>query len=261
MLKLSQQITLVSSNMQNKKIALVTGGNRGLGLGFVNVLMKKGYHVIATCREPQKSNELASLQSSGTALSLIDLDIADSESVGTLGENLRGLGIEQIDMLINNAGINSKSASSNDQASRFLAELDENVLLHMFDVNAVAPILVTRALLPFLANSSDPVIAFVSSQRASFNDPEPSDKPNYGYAGSKVALNMFVKELAKELDSEADGKYRIFSVHPGSVETDMNQQGVMTPVESAAKIVGFAENFDLKNTGKFFNYDGNLFPL
>jgi NAD(P)-dependent dehydrogenase (short-subunit alcohol dehydrogenase family) len=240
------------------KTVLITGANRGLGLGFTKVFLKQGYKVIASCRDPQSANDLISLSRVNPDLYLIKLDVASDSSIVRAVDAVEALELDTIDILINNVGVNSRTINPDADKSRKLIHLDRKVLGQMFDINAVAPILVVKEFLSFLKRSGRAVVVNVTSQRASFNDPEPSAEVNYGYCASKVALNMMVKELAKEL---APLQIATFAVHPGSVLTEMNSKGVIAPEQAAENIAKIAEQIELAASGSFLNYDGELFPL
>ncbi|MFW5702835.1 MAG: SDR family oxidoreductase [Candidatus Dojkabacteria bacterium] len=237
---------------------LVTGANRGLGLVFCRVYSESGHKVIATCREPKDATKLLELQKSSRNIEILALDITDEKSIDSLIVNLKQLGVKRIDRLINNVGVNSRTVNNNWESARYLKQLKRKTLQDSFEINATSPIILTSKLQKFLKSADSAVVVFISTQRASFNDPEPSDKPNYAYAASKVALNMFVHELAKEL--KPDGIIP-FTVHPGSVKTDMNPNGVTSAKESAKHIIKISDNIEMGDAGKFFNYDGTLFPI
>jgi len=234
---------------------LITGSNRGLGLGFVKAYLAKGDKVIATCRNPQAAIELQELAKSNPNLSILPLDVTSDESLQTL---VSTLAINKIEVLVNNVGVNSRSVNADASKTRKLKNIDRNIMLEMFNVNAVSPLMVTKYLLPLLEVGKGTIIN-ISTQRASFNDPDPSEDPNYGYCSSKVALNMFTNELAKEITSLG---IKTFAVHPGGVKTDMNAQyGEIQPQTAAENIIKIAENLTVDDSGKFFNFDGKLFPL
>ena len=113
---------------------LVTGANRGIGLAFAQHLSKRGDHVIATCRQPEKARDLARLP-----LRLEKLDVADEENIAELASRLKG---EALDVLINNAGIG-------DDGPPF-GHLSMKDLEDTLRVNAVGPVALAQALLPNL---------------------------------------------------------------------------------------------------------------
>mgnify|MGYP000022743749 CR=1 FL=1 len=229
--------------------ALVTGGEQGLGWGFVEYLLSKGWQVYATTRRmseqlPQKPQ-----------LSWVPLELGSDASIRQVVERLSSE-IGQLDLLVNNAGVN-KDTATNGQKERAatLGHLDRDTLLMMYDINAVAPILLTQALVPLLTGSPSFVIN-ISSCRASFADEFGNDFGNYGYRASKAALTMLTHCLTWDLPPHI----QTYSVHPGSVRSTMNPTGTDEPVEAAKAIVAIRETWQPEHNGQFFRYSGELYP-
>lgn len=242
----------------NDKIVLVTGANRGLGFGFVQELLKKDAIVIATCRNPETSTELQDLKSGNTKkLFLYKLDISDDSSIDLFIEEF-SKNFQNLDILINNAGVNSSTLSPQDPGKlKELAKLDRNLLLQMFNINTVSPIILVKKLLSFLEKANEALVVNISSMRASFQDK--NDKANYAYSSSKVALNMMTRDLTFDLNPY---KIKCFCIEPGWVKTDMNKGiGEIKPQESAKKILEVIENFQEAKNGKFLGLNGDLYPL
>jgi NAD(P)-dependent dehydrogenase (short-subunit alcohol dehydrogenase family) len=236
--------------MFKDQIILITGANRGLGFGLVKQFLQSGAIVIATCRNPVTSSDLKNLKSNYSNNLIIEKLIVDDESsIKTLQTNLNSK-INHIDILINNAGVNSKTLSPEnpDKLSK-LSSLDKDLLLKIFDINAISPMLLTQSLLSFLQKSNKAFVINISSFRASFEDED--YKPNYGYAASKVALNMFTKHLARELKHT---NISTFAYDPGWVQTDMNGgEGELTIAEAAERLLKRIESFDGGDNGVFLN--------
>jgi len=120
---------------------LITGTNRGIGLEYCQQLQQKGETVIAVCRQP--SEELKNL---GVQIES-GIDVASDESVAELAKRLRGT---TIDVLINNAGIIETNSLEN---------LEFESLERQFQVNAVALLRVTKALLPMIPRGGKIIIS------------------------------------------------------------------------------------------------------
>lgn len=232
------------------KYALVTGAGRGLGNGFVEYLSKDGYFVFAGVRELKPS------YTSRENIEYIRLDVSDDNSIDEVVKLIQAK-TNKIDLIVNNAGINKDSVSNNhSELVCKVKNVKRNLLLEMFNVNTISPLIIVQKFLPLL--KSDPAFVInISSCRASYHDEFANDNPNYGYAGSKIALNMFTFCLTKELSKNI----KVFSVHPGNVKTDMNKQGVQTPQEQAEKIVAITKNWKEEFNGKFMRWSGNEYPL
>ncbi|OQW53721.1 MAG: hypothetical protein A4S09_06645 [Proteobacteria bacterium SG_bin7] len=229
------------------KVAFITGTTRGIGLELTKILLPKKYHVIATGRETKKSKGLSSLKSDyPNALTLIDLDVTDDEEISNLKSKLQGM--QQIDLLINNAGI---FAADDNQ---ILEKIDSESTLKTFMVNTMGPLKVTQTLLPYLKKSKTPLVVNITSQMGSIDDNKMGRY--YGYRMSKSALNMMTKSFSVDYPD-------IISIvmHPGWVQTDMGgKQAPVSPQDSAKGIVAVIENLKRKDSGKFYDFRGETLP-
>ena len=230
------------------KTALVTGANRGLGLGFADVLASKGYTVYAGMRHTD------GFKSDSLNIKTIELDVQNDVSIQSVVETIRSEA-GSLDLLVNNAGVNKDTATGNrKEIVTQLSSLSREALLLMFNVNSVSPLLVMKYMVPIMT-SKDSFIINISSQRASFSDK--NESANYGYRASKVALNMFTIASLFDLPKNV----QTFAVHPGSVKTDMNPWGKSSAHESATSILCILDNWQPEKNGKFLNYDGADYPL
>lgn len=213
---------------------LVTGANRGIGLEFVRQLTARGERVIATTR--RESPELA-----GTGARVERLDVTDAGGIGALAAALDG---ERIDVLINNAGVGS-NAKSVDQLT--FEELDR-----VFRVNAFAPMMVCRAVLPMLEKSDRKLIVNISTQLASIATN--TGGSSYAYRASKTALNQLTVCLSNELRGKG---FTCVAMHPGWVKTDMGGSAApLTPQNSVSAMLGVIDRLGVGDTGRYLNYDG-----
>lgn len=230
--------------------AFITGANRGLGYGFVEYLLGEGLMVFGGTRKvddtlPVREN-----------LFWIECDVTSDESLDRAVQAVQAK-IGSLSLLINNAGTNKDTIPQDDKdmVSRF-GFLDREALLNMFDINAVSPIIVTQKFAPLLTAEPSFVIN-ISSARASFHDGHAGSTANYGYAASKVALNMLTFCSENELPKNV----RTFAVHPGGVRTDMNPDATSEPIDQAQKIIAITKDWDDSLNGKFLNRDGSLYPF
>jgi NAD(P)-dependent dehydrogenase (short-subunit alcohol dehydrogenase family) len=232
------------------KVAFITGSNRGLGLGFVQYLSLNGWQVFAGMRD------ITRFKQGIKNVTPIQLDVSNDESIKQAFQKVSAK-VDTINLLINNAGSNKKSATNGkpDLVCK-LPSLDREKLLDMFSTNAIGPLMVTKTFLSLL-NAAPSYVFNISSDRASFHDEIPNSSANYGYRASKVALNMMtfcsVDDLPRNVKTAA--------VHPGSVLTDMNPAGDTTPQEQAEKIVSLTERWQEEWNGKFLRANGEYYPL
>jgi NAD(P)-dependent dehydrogenase (short-subunit alcohol dehydrogenase family) len=232
------------------KSAFITGANRGLGYGFVEYLLADGYLVFAGTREISSSLPVYE------NLVWIECDVTSDESIEKAVAKVAQR-TSSIDFLINNAGTNKDTIpEGNKELVSIFGLLDRKALLNMFDINTISPIIVTQKFAPLLKGEPSFVIN-ISSARASFQDGHAGSTANYGYAASKIALNMMTYCSENELPENV----RTFAVHPGGVNTDMNPDASNQPKDQAGKIILITKNWNDDLNGRFLNYDGSLYPL
>lgn len=218
------------------KTVLVTGANRGLGLEFARQYAAEGWQVIGTARDPQDAAELEA-----TGAEVLQLDVADADSVAALAAALEG---RPIDLLINNAGIFPRVSS--------LAEVDFADVERTYAVNTIGPMRVTKSLLPNLRLGEGKKIVSITSGLGSISDNTGGNF--YGYRGSKAALNMFTRTLAAELRDEG---FSCVVISPGWVRTDMGGPNAnLSPAESVAGMRKVIESLGPEDSGTYRNWDG-----
>lgn len=225
----------------------VTGTSRGIGLELTRQLLQKENTVLALARNPSGSSALLQLKETyPKRLNLFSVDVTSDEQVFNLVKLIEKSGIKLIDVLINNAGTYGEDAN--------LEKLSLEEVLKTFSTNAVAPMRMIRALLPFLRQSKEPKMISITSQMGSIADNDSGGF--YGYRMSKAALNMFHKSLSLEYPQMTS-----FVINPGWVKTDMGGPDAPTsPEESVRGILSVIENAHIKDNGKFFDFEGGELP-
>ena len=216
---------------------LVTGANRGIGLEYCRQLQERGDQVVAVCR--QSSPELAAL---GVQVEL-GIDLSQEASITALKQRLEGT---FLDVVILNAGI---------LQSMGLDDLDPEGIRRQFEVNALAPLLLTRALVDQMPPGSR--LALMTSRMGSIDDN--SSGGSYGYRMSKVALNIAGKSLAIDLKAR---EIAVAILHPGLVRTRMiqfNPSGI-SPAQSVRGLLARIDALTLETTGSFWHANGEVLP-
>ena len=216
---------------------LVTGANRGIGLEYCRQLKGRGEDVVAVCR--QSSDALRDL---GVRVEA-GLELSDSQSITDLVQRLAGL---PLDGVILNAGI---------LQSMGLDDLDPDGIRRQFEVNALAPLLLARALLDQMPRGAKLVL--MTSRMGSIDDN--SSGGSYGYRMSKVALNMAGKSLAIDLEPRG---IAVAILHPGLVRTRMiqfNPSGIQ-PEQSVEGLLARIDGLNMNNSGSFWHANGELLP-
>jgi NAD(P)-dependent dehydrogenase (short-subunit alcohol dehydrogenase family) len=214
---------------------LVSGARRGIGLELCRQLVRAGHRVVAVCREA--SDDLRSL-----VCRVIDgVDVTDDAAVARLAAEMSG---ERIDVLVNNAGVLARDS---------LAELDFDAIQRQFEVNALAPLRVTHALLPNLGAGSKVVI--ITSRMGSIADN--GSGGYYGYRMSKAAVNIAGVSLARDLRERG---IAVLLLHPGMVATEMTGHQGVPVAEAVGNLVARIETLGLEESGSFHNANGEPLP-
>jgi NAD(P)-dependent dehydrogenase (short-subunit alcohol dehydrogenase family) len=245
--------------MSEKKVALITGANRGIGFETARQLAKQGIKVLIGARSEEKGRDAEEkLKTEGLDAEFILLDVDDRRTyepaIRYIDENFG-----RLDILINNAGISLDEQEN----GAFVppSRTSEEVFRKTFDTNFFNTIGVTQAFLPLVKKSDAGRIVFLSSILGSLDLHSDPSAPIYDYKVpayniSKTALNGYAVHLAYEL---RDTNIKVNAAHPGSVLTDMNANGELSVEEGAQTSVSLATLGADGYTGKFV-YLGEELP-
>jgi NAD(P)-dependent dehydrogenase (short-subunit alcohol dehydrogenase family) len=240
------------------KIALVTGGNKGIGFETVRQLAKQNIKVLIGARNEQEGkNTEEILRGESLNVEFIKLDISDSQDI----ENAKAY-IEseygKLDILINNAAV----FLDGEWFGNNVESVPMKTLRDTFDINYFGTIELTQALLPFIKKSDAGRIVNISSLSGSFGVHLDENhwlyqlKP-YAYSASKTALNQFTVFLANALK---ETNVKVNAASPGWVKTSIgSDQAPLTPEEGAKTGVALALLDDNGPTGTF-SQSGEVFP-
>ncbi len=198
---------------------LITGANSGIGQAAATELARRGWHVFAAARSPERGQAAVSQiqQDSGSiAVELLELDLASFASVRRAADELLER-TERLDVLVNNAGL-----TLNDR------QLTVDGLETMMQTNHFSHVLLTSLLLPNLLESDDARVVNVSSRVYERVEAMPLDDLNFEhrwggiwpYCVTKLANILFANELHRRAH---DHGLAAFSVHPGVVATNFLQ--------------------------------------
>ncbi len=242
----------MTNEEQDKKIALVTGATRGLGLETVRQLAAKGVRVLLGARDLQAGEaKAAPLRVEGLDVSPIAIDLNDEATIKSAAERIDAE-FGRLDILVNNAAVML-------DGDGFPSVADPQAIRDILDTNFVGTVIVTQAMLPLLKKSHHGRIVNVSSSVGSMwwngdpGNPVPDNKW-LGYAASKAAMNMLTVQLAYEL---RDTPIKVNSICPGYVKTEMNKGGGFLTIEEGARpSVQYALIGDDGPSGGFFTAEG-----
>lgn len=242
-----------------KKVALVTGASRGMGLEWCKQLERRGYTVILTASSLNKAEKAAqSFQLTEGKVIPKQLNVIDESQIQEL-VNAVEQSFGKLDLLINNAGVNPKDykdKSKRDKAFN-LNSLDTDVMLEVIRINSLAPILIVKNFRRLLSKSSTPKVINISSWLGAISLVQRGG--HYGYVGSKNLLNILNKSMSFELKED---NIITVNVNPGWVQTDMGGSKAQLTVSQAVNnmIVNIIEKVKIEHTGQFLNYDGTPHP-
>lgn len=228
---------------------LITGSNRGIGLELARQYAERGWNVIATARRPDAADDLKTIRAQHPRLSIVQLDVTDHTRIDELAEEYRD---QPIDILINNAGI----SGGHDNAK--FGEMNYEVYYQVHAVNVIGPTKMAEAFLNSVAISEQKKIINITSGQGSI-------AKTWGcctfYRTSKAALNMMMRNLSLELKKQG---ITVGLISPGFVKTGftpgLNLPMMITPEESARKVIAVIDDYDLAKTGTFLGKDGEEWP-
>ena len=216
---------------------LVTGANRGIGLEYCRQLKARGDQVVAVCREATPELEALGVRIED------GIELTEEAAIADLVARLDGLAL---DAVILNAGV---------LQSMGLEDLDPEGIRRQFEVNALAPLLLARALVRQMPRGSK--LALMTSRMGSIDDN--SSGGSYGYRMSKVALNIAGKSLAIDL---APRGIAVAILHPGLVRTRMikfNPSGI-EPEQAVQGLLARIDALTLETSGGFWHSNGERLP-
>lgn len=202
------------------KTAVITGCNRGIGLSILEIFSKNGANVIACVRKEnsnfsQQVSEISKKYSN--KIDIVSFDLEDEKKIEEAFLKIKKI-TKQINILVNNAGINQMS---------LFQMTPLNVFRKVFEINFFSVINLTQKLLKIISKNNNSKIINISSNAVKL-----SDAGRSAYAPSKSALISFTEVLSKEL---GNSKINVNAIAPGLVKTDMMKNTPQKVVDEALK--------------------------
>ena len=238
-----------------KKIALVTGGNKGIGFEICRNLAGAGCTVLLGARNAERGQQaVRKVEQAGIEdIHFIEIDVTKHHTIKAAAEQIESR-YGRLDILMNNAGVNLPGDGLPGAA-------DPAEVQRIFDTNFFGALRVAQTMLPLLRKSPAGRIVNVSSGLGSLTLSSDPSSPSFntkfkyiGYSASKAALNMLTVHLAYEL---RDTKIKVNSANPGFTKTDLNDNTGTQPVEvGAIAAMRLALLDDDGPTGQSFSKDG-----
>jgi len=240
----------------SKKVALITGANKGIGFETARQLGAQGVTILVGARDEKRGAEaVQKLQAEGVDAQFVQLNVTDAATHANAAKFI-GENFGKLDILINNAGVLLDGGVK-------VSETQTETWRTTFETNVFSLIDLTQALLPLIKKSDAGRIVNLSSILGSLTLNRDPNSPiaasgfhNTAYNASKAALNMFTVHLANELK---DTNIKVNSAHPGWVKTDMGgEQAPMELVDGAKTSVALATLTDDGPTGAFIHLGETL---
>src|SRR5690606_4202491 len=234
--------------MNDRKTALITGANKGIGFATAEGLGRLGYRVAIGARDDvRREQAVERLLEAGIEAFGVALDVtSDVSATAAATEIERRTG--RLDALVNNAGISGRT----DGGAQDPTTLDLDVVRTVLETNVFGVVRVTNAMLPLLRRAEAPRIVNVSSNMGSLT--LQTGPIMAAYAPSKTMLNSITAQYARRF---ADTNIIVNAVCPGYVATDFtgfNAPG--TPEQGAAIAVRLATLPEGGPRGGFFDHEG-----
>jgi len=251
--------------MHDKRVALVTGANQGIGLQVAKDLAAHGFTVLVGSRSFERGETAA--KEIGADARALQLDVTDRVSIAAAAQRIRNE-LGRLDVLVNNAAISNTSRlpgqSVEDHAKTTrpsIVSLEE--MRAVWETNVFGVLAVYQAMLPLLRESPNARIVNVSSGAGSLarnSDPAFGGRAIFGptYSASKTALNALTVAMAIELEPEG---IKVNAVSPGFIKTNLNNYaGTQTVEEGAREPVRVALLGPDGPTGTFTRWENETIP-
>lgn len=242
---------------------LITGASKGIGLEFARQFAELNWTVIAT-RRSAKDDGLSKLAKERANILIKPLDVDDLDAIDRLANQFSG---DPIDVLINNAG---RMGDGNDPTAQFgemLGSLNYELMDAYFRTNVRGPIKMLEAFRESVIASTHKKMVTISSGAGSFSMPGPPGL--YWYKASKSAVNMLMKNAARDLSKEG---VTVLTFHPGLVLTERlapmrskimkmpGQEKPFEPDEAVAGMIKVILTATLEDSGRFLGNQGQTIP-
>ncbi|MBC7413853.1 MAG: SDR family NAD(P)-dependent oxidoreductase [Herminiimonas sp.] len=241
--------------------ALVVGATGGIGLALVRQMLDAPQveRLFAVARTTSSNPDLLMLavQHAGR-LTLLDCDIREEAALAHLASSIKA-SVPALHLVINTAGILHEGARMPEKS---LASVTLAGLQHAFAINAFAPILLAKALLPLLRHTEPAIFASLSARVGSISDNRTGGW--YGYRAAKAAQNQLLKTLALEL-TRLNRRSIVVALHPGTTDTALSRPfqanvaagKLFTADFSAAALLQVLAQRSPADSGGFYAWDGS----
>ncbi|HSM81210.1 MAG TPA: SDR family NAD(P)-dependent oxidoreductase [Nodosilinea sp.] len=246
-----------------EQVALVVGASQGIGLGFVQALLKDGRFgtVYGTYRRPESAQGLWQLAEQFPQLTCVPMDVTDEETIEGAIAAIQTR-TPRLHRVVYCVGV---LHDGDFQPEKSLRQVTSASLTRSFQTNAVGAALLAKHLLPLLKHDRPSLFAAISAKVGSIGDNRLGGW--YGYRASKAALNMLIKTAALEY-ARRSPQTTLVLLHPGTTDTRLSepfQRGVppeklFTVERTVAQLMAVMDGLTPADSGEFFSWDGTGLP-
>ncbi|MFQ5995919.1 MAG: SDR family NAD(P)-dependent oxidoreductase [Acidiferrobacterales bacterium] len=229
------------------RTVLITGASRGLGVELVKIFVEKGWMTFALVRQHSVASDLRDTWP--RQCHPIVADVAADDCMEKVAQVVRKH-TDQLDVLINNAGVNGRTYTVDDVTPEEVIEL--------LQVHCLGAIRCTKAVLPQLRAATNAKVVNISSRLGSMSKSAAGDfsgrRISYSYRIAKAAQNMFTLCLGQELAKQG---ILVYAAHPGKLLTSMATEEADTDASvAAARLASWLEAADSRSVGHFISLEG-----
>jgi NAD(P)-dependent dehydrogenase (short-subunit alcohol dehydrogenase family) len=243
------------------KTALIVGGGRGIGLGFVRQLLAQDSieRVYATYRQVESATELLAIDNS--RLCCMQMDITDEAQIAAVMQRIQ-TEAAALHYVINSAGVLHEGEL---QPEKSLRQIDSDRLLRYFQVNSIGALLLFKQVQPLIKHPDRSILATISAKVGSIGDNHSGGW--YGYRASKAALNMFIRTTAIEYQRTCPQAILV-ALHPGTTDTQLSQpfqrnvppEKLFSVDRTVSQLLTVIDRLTPSDSGEFFSWDGSRLP-
>ncbi len=249
---------------------LIVGGNRGIGLGFVQRLLQPDFtdqfqvsvvHLYVTYRT-EVSAELAAIAAVyPDLLTLIQMDITDEAQIAEGMAQIQRQ-VSRLHFVLYCVGFLHENGI---QPEKSLQQIQAEHLIRYFQVNSIGAVLLAKQVLPLIKHGDRSVFASISAKVGSIGDNQLGGW--YGYRASKAALNMLMRTTAIEY-SRKSPKTLVIMLHPGTTDTELSRpfqrnvppEKLFSVEKTVAQLLNVIATLPPEDSGQFFSWDGSRLP-
>ncbi|MDX2100341.1 MAG: SDR family NAD(P)-dependent oxidoreductase [Leptolyngbyaceae cyanobacterium bins.59] len=242
---------------------LIVGVNQGIGLGFVQQLLRESFvrRVYATYRGEANPELKGLVEQFPDRLQILSMDITDETQIASAVSQIQSQ-VSQLHLVLYCVGVLHDDTM---QPEKGLQQIQADHLLHYFQVNSIGAVLLAKHLVPLLKHAEPSVFASISAKVGSIGDNELGGW--YGYRASKAALNMFMRTVAIEYTRKSP-RTIVVLLHPGTTDTRLSKpfqrnvspEKLFSVERTVSQLLTVIEKLEPGDSGQFFSWDGTRLP-